>query len=53
MARESKSPANEVGARPATVYASSEVHMSIPKAVALLGLGRDNFRLVAVDEAFR
>ena len=53
MARESKSPANEVGARPATVYASSEVHMSIPKAVALLGLGRDNLRLVAVDEAFK
>ena len=53
MARESKSPANEVGARPATVYASTEVHMSIPKAVALLGLGRDNMRLVAVDERFR
>jgi aromatic-L-amino-acid decarboxylase len=53
MARESKSPANEVGARPASVYASSEVHMSIPKAAALLGLGRDNVRLVAVDERFR
>ena len=53
MARESKVPANEGGARPATVYASSEVHMSIPKAVALLGLGRDNLRLVAVDERFR
>jgi glutamate/tyrosine decarboxylase-like PLP-dependent enzyme len=53
MARESKVPANEIGARPATVYASSEVHMSIPKAVALLGLGRHNLRLVAVDERFR
>ena len=53
MARESRVPANEIGARAATVYASSEVHMSIPKAVALLGLGRDNLRLVAVDERFR
>jgi aromatic-L-amino-acid decarboxylase len=53
MARESKSPANEVGARPASVYVSSEVHMSIPKAVALLGLGRENVRLVAVDERYR
>ena len=28
------------------VYASSEAHMSIGKAVALLGLGRDNLRLL-------
>jgi glutamate/tyrosine decarboxylase-like PLP-dependent enzyme len=53
MARESKCPANERGARPAVVYASSEVHMSVPKAVALLGLGRNNLRLVEVDEHFR
>ncbi len=52
-ARESRAPANEDGARPATIYASTEVHMSIPKAVALLGLGRRNLRLVEVDERFR
>jgi len=35
------------------VYASSEVHMSIPKAMALLGLGRENLRLIGADEAYR
>ncbi len=40
MAREAKVPANEAGARPCVVYASEEVHMSIPKAIALLGIGR-------------
>ena len=53
MARESKCPANESGARPGVVYASSEIHMSIPKAVALLGLGRENLRLLPVDDRFR
>src|SRR5579862_850849 len=53
MAREAKLPANERGARRGTVYASTEVHMSIPKAVALLGIGRDNLRLVACDDEFR
>jgi glutamate/tyrosine decarboxylase-like PLP-dependent enzyme len=53
MARESRLPANEDGAKPAIVYASDEVHMSIPKAVALLGLGRKNLRLIATDENFR
>ncbi|HWG69389.1 MAG TPA: aminotransferase class V-fold PLP-dependent enzyme [Steroidobacteraceae bacterium] len=53
MAREARVPANESGARPGTVYASSEVHMSIGKAMALLGLGRNNLRLIAVDEQFR
>ncbi len=53
MAREAKLPANESGARPAIVYAAAEVHMSIPKAVALLGIGRDNLRLIPVDESFR
>src|SRR5215472_3802206 len=46
MARETRLPANASGARPSVVYASSEVHMSIPKAMALLGLGRENLRLV-------
>src|SRR5439155_24096437 len=53
MAREARSPARDQGARPGIVYASSEVHMSIPKAMSLLGLGRDNLRLVPVDDDFR
>ena len=56
MAREAKLPMNEPGARAVAahaVYASSEAHMSIGKAVALLGIGRENLRLIAVDDAFR
>jgi len=53
MAREAHLPANTSGARAGIVYASSEVHMSIPKAMALLGLGRDNLRLIATDERWR
>ncbi len=56
MAREAKAPANERGVRAgaaAAFYASSEVHMSIPKAIALLGIGRENLRRIPVDEAFR
>ena len=42
MAREARLPANEHGIRDAgTVYASEQAHMSIAKAVALLGIGRD------------
>jgi aromatic-L-amino-acid decarboxylase len=52
MAREARLPANESGAQPGIVYASSEVHMSIPKAVALLGLGRTNLRLIDADERY-
>lgn len=55
MARETKMPANEAGMRTApqgVVYASEQVHMSIPKSVALLGLGRENLRLIATDENF-
>ena len=39
LAREAHAPANEDGARGGVVYASDEVHMAIPKAVALLGIG--------------
>src|SRR5580765_5174536 len=42
MAREAKAPANQKGVRsgpPTAVYASSEAHMSISKAIALLGIG--------------
>ena len=53
MARETRLPANESGARPGTIYASEEVHMSIPKAIALLGIGRENLRLIACDDQFR
>ncbi len=53
IAREAKLPANHQGARPGVVYASTEAHMSIAKAMALLGLGEDNLRLVTVDNQFR
>lgn len=54
MAREAKAPANEKGITPGLmVYASDEVHMSIPKAVALLGIGRENVRRIPVDASFR
>jgi aromatic-L-amino-acid/L-tryptophan decarboxylase len=53
MARESRMPANEIGTQPGTVYASEQAHMSIPKAVALLGIGRCNLRLIPCDENFR
>jgi glutamate/tyrosine decarboxylase-like PLP-dependent enzyme len=53
MARESRLPANECGAQPGTVYTSEQAHMSIGKAVALLGIGRDNLRLIPCDENFR
>src|SRR5207237_6163286 len=32
------------------IYASSEAHFSVAKAAALLGIGRENVRHVAVDE---
>ena len=54
MARESRLPANEHGIREVgTVYASEQAHMSIAKAVALLGIGRENLRLVSCDNDFR
>ena len=56
MAREAKLAANECGVpamAPHAVYASTEAHMSISKAVGLLGIGRENLRLVRVYERFR
>src|SRR5689334_10873443 len=56
MAREAKAPANDAGlcaARQPAIYASSEVHMSIPKSIALLGIGRDNLRHIPVDANYR
>lgn len=53
MAREAKAPANDHGVRPGVIYTSSEVHMSVPKAAALLGLGYDSIRYIPVDDNFR
>lgn len=35
------------------LYASEETHHSVAKAATLLGLGRDNVRLVEVDERYK
>jgi glutamate/tyrosine decarboxylase-like PLP-dependent enzyme len=36
-----------------TLYASEQVHLSVPKAADLLGIGREQMRLVKTDESFR
>jgi aromatic-L-amino-acid decarboxylase len=38
---------------PMTMYASEQVHMSIPKAADILGFGRNQVRLVGCDDQFR
>ncbi len=38
---------------PMTLYASDQIHMSIPKAADILGLGRAQVRLVTCDDNFR
>jgi glutamate/tyrosine decarboxylase-like PLP-dependent enzyme len=53
MAREARAPANESGVAGGVVYASRAVHMSMGKAVGLLGLGRSNLRLLPTDAALR
>jgi len=54
MAREARAPANADGVvTGGVVYASSEVHMSIPRAAALLGLGHAGVRSIPVDGSFR
>ena len=56
MAREAKIPANERGLRgapPSVVYASEQVHMAVPKAVAMIGIGRENLRYISCDASYR
>jgi glutamate/tyrosine decarboxylase-like PLP-dependent enzyme len=55
MAREAKTPGNERGlwgANAGVIYASEQVHMAVPKAVAMLGIGRDHLRYIACDDAY-
>jgi glutamate/tyrosine decarboxylase-like PLP-dependent enzyme len=56
MAREAKTPANERGlqcAAPGVIFASDQVHMAVPKAVAMIGIGRENLRTVPCDASYR
>lgn len=56
MAREKKTPANEHGLynrSAGIIYASEQVHMAVPKAVAMLGIGRENLHNVPCDDSYR
>jgi glutamate/tyrosine decarboxylase-like PLP-dependent enzyme len=56
MARESTIPSNDFGMfgrETAVIYTSEQVHMSIPKAVAMLGIGGENLHYVPCDDADR
>lgn len=56
MARESRTPANDCGISNAgvgVIYASEQVHMAVPKAVAMLGIGRENLHYVPCDDSYR
>ena len=43
----------QASAEPLTVYVSSQSHSSVEKAALLAGFGRENLRMIAVDEAYR
>jgi glutamate/tyrosine decarboxylase-like PLP-dependent enzyme len=60
IAHRSRAQAAEVSRRglwstsePMMIYASDQVHLSIPKAADILGIGRDQVRLVQTDAHFR
>ena len=38
---------------PMTIYASDQIHMSIPKAAEVLGLGRESVRLIPSNDRFQ
>jgi aromatic-L-amino-acid decarboxylase len=38
---------------PMTIYASDQIHMSIPKAADVLGVGRNQVRIIESDDRFR
>ncbi|HKO97513.1 MAG TPA: pyridoxal-dependent decarboxylase [Pyrinomonadaceae bacterium] len=54
-----KAAAGEIGrkglwnSKPLLIYASEEVHLSIVKAADLMGIGRDQVRLIACDDRLR
>ena len=43
----------QASAEPLSVYVSSQSHSSVEKAALLAGFGRENLRVIAVDEAYR
>lgn len=56
MAREARTPGNEGGlwgTGAGAIYASEQVHMAVPKAVAMLGIGRDHLRYIPCDDGYR
>ena len=53
MARERRAPAREAGAQPGPIYVTAETHMSIRKAVTLLGLGTRSLRTIPMDAELR
>lgn len=56
MARESRMPSNHRGIHNSSagvIYASEQVHSAIPKAVALLGIGRANLHFTPCDDSYR
>ncbi len=51
--RATKNASNERGIREKlTAYTSSQAHSSIEKAIKIAGIGRENLRLIDVDETF-
>jgi aromatic-L-amino-acid decarboxylase len=59
VARRAKAPAQiqdkgaQFCAQALRVYASEETHHSVAKAAALLGIGRENVRLISVDKRYK